>query len=261
MPLNKPQRATDRYQIGAYRAQMPGDGYSVTSFSRSSRQHAPGRYDEYLRDNRAPDEQVPLRGLPQPHPERQYREDYRMHSFDFPDQLRLPGFAQELQYPAPRPREHLPEALPHDYYDPSQCPPSEDLRQLPYAKRRHYDYYRMESRMSPSNEGHGSDLRGIPQPVRTKRRRQDQDHEDLHPSGPGPEYPLPRVIEGRPEHTSPHENERGHEDRLKEQDANADPGDLTESPDRSQDVLDKTVSNEEDNAEDVPEALVMVPKQ
>ena len=94
--------------------------------------------------------------------------------------------------------------------------------------------------MSPTNEGHGSDLRGIPQPVRTKRRRQDQDHEDLHPSEPGLEYPLPRVIEERPEHTSPHENERGHEDRLKEQDANASPGGLTESPDRSQDVLDKT---------------------
>jgi hypothetical protein len=94
--------------------------------------------------------------------------------------------------------------------------------------------------MSPSNEDHGSDSRGIPQPERTKRRRQDQDHEDLHPNERGPEYPLPRDIEERPKHTSSHENERGHEDRLEDQDANASPGDPTESPDQSQDVLDRT---------------------
>ncbi|KAF9342988.1 hypothetical protein BGX34_007379, partial [Mortierella sp. NVP85] len=195
MPLNKPQRATDRHQTGTYRAQMPRHGYPGTSFYRPSRQHPPGRYDEYLRNNRVPDGQFPPRGFPPPHQERQYREDYRLHSPDFPDQLHLPGIVQELQYPALRPREHLPEALPHDYYGPSQCPPSEDLRHHPYAKRRYYDHYRMESRMSPSNEGHESDLRGIPQAVRTKRRRQDQDHEDLHPNEARPEYPLLRAIE------------------------------------------------------------------
>lgn len=103
--------------------------------------------------------------------------------------------------------------------------------------------------MGPSNEGHGSDLQGIHQPERTKRRRQDQDHEDPHDNETGPEYPLPRGSEkctfpredeGAHEPTFPDEDGGSLEDLLKDQDARASPGSLTGAPDSSQDVLNET---------------------